>query len=306
VSPHKFLGGPGSSGVLVFNEKLYRRDLGPTVGGGGTVDYVSRHDHDFVKDIEEREKAGTPGSLQTMKAALTFLVKEAAGTDKIEAREHELVARAFDRWAQNDRIEVLGDQDPSRRVAIISFNLKCPDGSYLHPKFVTTLLNDLFGIQSRAGCSCAGPYGHRLLGIDEETSQRFRHCILEGTTGIKPGWCRVGFHFVMDDAEANFVIDAIDFVAREGVCFLQLYEFDAESGAWCHRDDREETPDFSLQEAMASFGCGRTALGVEARQRRYDLALSEAQGWAEKLGDPGPMRKLPGEAGELQFFSIPG
>jgi selenocysteine lyase/cysteine desulfurase len=305
VSPHKFLGGPGSSGVLVFNEKLYRGDLAPTVGGGGTVDYVSQTDHDFVKSIEEREKAGTPGSLQTMKAALSFLVKEAVGTDKIEAREHELVSRAFERWGQNDRVEVLGDPDPANRVAIVSFNLKCPDGSYLHPKFVTTLLNDLFGIQSRAGCSCAGPYGHRLLGIDEETSQRYRHCILDGTTGIKPGWCRVGFHYVMDDPEADFVIDAIDFIAREGVRFLRLYDFDAASGAWGHQDGAGETPGFSLQEAMVSFGCGRTALGSEARRRRYELALSEAAAWAEKLGDPGPMRKLPGEAGELQFFAIP-
>ena len=141
--------------------------------------------------------------------------------------------------------------------------------------------------------------------VDEETSQRFRACILEGTTGIKPGWCRVGFHYVMDDPEANFVIDAVDFIAREGVRFLQLYNFEAETGAWAHRDERGETPDFSLQEAMASFGCGRTALGAEARQRRYAHALADAQAWAEKLGDPGPMRKLPGEAGELQFFSIP-
>jgi selenocysteine lyase/cysteine desulfurase len=305
VSPHKFLGGPGTCGVLVFNERLYRRDLPPTVGGGGTVDYVGYTDHDFVEAIEEREKAGTPGVLQTLKAALAFLVKEAVGTARIEEREHELVSRAFARWAENDRIEILGDPDPAKRVAIVSFNLKCPDGNYLHPKFVTTLMNDLFGIQSRAGCSCAGPYGHRLLGIDKETSERFRRCILDGTAGIKPGWCRIGFHYVMDDPEADYVIDAIDFLARDGYRFLPLYEFDAASGAWTHKEGCCETPGFCLREALCATHFGPTALAPLERERRYAEYLADAVAWSEKLGDPGPMRRLPGEAGELQFFAIP-
>ncbi|RKZ15165.1 aminotransferase class V-fold PLP-dependent enzyme [bacterium] len=306
VSPHKFLGGPGSAGVLVFNQRFYRTDLGPTVGGGGTVDYVSRHEHDFVHDIEEREKAGTPGSLQVLKAALCFLVKEAAGPVRIEKREHELVSRAFARWSKNDNIEVLGDSDPSRRVAIVSFNLKCSEGTYLHPKFVTTLLNDLFGIQSRAGCSCAGPYGHRLLGIDEGTSQRYRSCILDGTAGIKPGWCRVGFHYVMDDIEADYVIDAIDFIAREGDRFLRLYNFEMKTGAWTHKDDCCENPAFSLREAMCATHFGSTSLSPAERAKRYEGFLGEARRLAEELGEPGPMRKLEGEAGELQFFALPG
>ena len=171
LSPHKFLGGPGSSGVLVFNERLYKRDLPPSVAGGGTVDYVSPHDQDFIADIEEREKAGTPGVLQTMKAALAMDLKRAIGVERIEAREHALLARAMQQWAQNTSVEILGNLDPARRVGIVSFNLRDARGRYLHPKFVTVLLNDLFGIQSRAGCSCAGPYGHRLLGIDQVTSE---------------------------------------------------------------------------------------------------------------------------------------
>jgi selenocysteine lyase/cysteine desulfurase len=305
ISPHKFLGGPGSTGVLVFNGRHYRSDLPPTVGGGGTVDYVGFSGHDFLEDVEEREKAGTPGVLQVLKAALAFLVKESVGTERIEAREHELVSRAFTKWGANDRVEILGHPDPALRVAIVSFNLTCEDGSYLHPKFVTTLLNDLFGVQSRAGCSCAGPYGHRLLGIDEETSQRFRHCILDGTAGIKPGWCRVGFHYVMDDPEANYVIDAIDFVARSGARFLRLYDFDSTSGAWSHKQDCCETPGFSLREALCATHFGLTALPVSERERRYGEYMAEAARLAHELGEPGPMRRLPGEAGELQFFAIP-
>lgn len=305
LSPHKFLGGPGSTGVLVFNEKVYRGDLAPTVAGGGTVDYVGFTGQDFIDDIEEREKAGTPGVLQIMKAALAFQVKEAVGPERIEAREHELVSRAFAKWGANDRVEILGHSDPARRVAIVSFNLKTDGGMYLHPKFVTTLLNDLFGIQSRAGCSCAGPYGHRLLGIDEATSQRFRQCILDGSAGIKPGWCRVGFHYVMDDAEADYVIDAIDFVAREGACFLRLYDFDEESGAWSHKTDSRTTPGFSLREALCATHFGSTALAVEERSRRYRECLDEAERLAAEFGEPGPMRRLDGEAGELQFFAVP-
>ncbi|MBI2779324.1 MAG: aminotransferase class V-fold PLP-dependent enzyme, partial [Gammaproteobacteria bacterium] len=192
ISPHKFLGGPGSSGVLIFNERIYQRHLAPSVGGGGTVDYVGYEEHDFTQDIEQREKAGTPGALQTMKASLAFQVKQAVTVERIEAREQELLQRACVKWQANPNIEILGNPDPARRLAIVSFNVRDGEGRYLHPKLATTLLNDLFGIQSRAGCSCAGPYGHRLLDIDNETSERYRQSIREGYFGIKPGWCRLG------------------------------------------------------------------------------------------------------------------
>ncbi|NNE07513.1 MAG: aminotransferase class V-fold PLP-dependent enzyme, partial [Gemmatimonadetes bacterium] len=198
LSPHKFLGGPGSSGVLVFNERIYHPELPPSVSGGGTVDYVGPESQDFIRDIEEREKAGTPGVLQTLKAGLVFQIKERVGVEFISKREHELTSRAFRRWSENGNIEILGNPDPAWRVGILSFNIRSATGHYLHHKFVTALLNDLFGIQSRAGCSCAGPYGHRLLNIDAATSERFRDVVQEGHCGMKPGWCRIGMHWVMD------------------------------------------------------------------------------------------------------------
>jgi selenocysteine lyase/cysteine desulfurase len=155
ISPHKFLGGPGSSGVLVFNERIYRRDLPPSVSAGGTVDYVGPHEQDFITRIEEREKAGTPGVLQTLKAALVFQVKDRVGVDVIEKHERRLTRRALESWGRDENIEILGNPDPRQRVGIISFNIRDERGNYLHHKFVTALLNDLFGIQSRAGCSCA-------------------------------------------------------------------------------------------------------------------------------------------------------
>ena len=125
-----------------------------------------------------------------------FQIKDAVGTDVIEQREHEFTCRALSSWAGNDNIEVLGNPDPSSRVGIISFNIRDVNGKYLHHKFLTVLLNDLFGIQSRAGCSCAGPYGHRLLDIDDDTSEKYRSAVQEGYCGLKPGWCRVGLHWV--------------------------------------------------------------------------------------------------------------
>lgn len=308
LSPHKFLGGPGASGVLVFNERIYQRHLAPSVSGGGTVDYVGFDEHDFTQDIEEREKAGTPGVLQTLKAALALQVKEAVTVPRIHAREQQLLWRAFAQWQGNPAIEILGNQDPVRRLAIVSFNVRAADGRYLHPKFVTALLNDLFGIQSRAGCSCAGPYGHRLLGIDAGTSRRYRRKIGEGYRGIKPGWCRLGFHYAMDDAEAGYVIDAVDFIGRYGHLFLRLYRFDLHSGSWTHEVDAGLVERFSLEAALQLPEEKAEALPAHVRSGLYAQYLGEARGWAENLTQrarPPSSSVLEGELGTLQFFSLP-
>ena len=312
ISPHKFLGGPGSSGVLVFNERLYHRELPPTVSAGGTVDYVGREDQDFITRIEEREKPGTPGVLQILKAAMVFDVKDNVTTARIEEREHELLNKVFTRWLANPAIEILGNQDPARRVGIISFNIKSntggSDGSqYLHPKFITTLLNDLFGIQSRAGCSCAGPYGHRLLDINDETSEEYRSCVVEGFSGIKPGWCRVSMHYVMDDLEVDFLLDAVDFVARYGGLFLPLYNFDLYDGSWSKKGDSTSLQAFSLESALEA-GMGEvTPMPYEERNKRYTSYLSEALQLAKELQkqDASVAHALEGKLGELQFFALP-
>ncbi len=308
VSPHKFLGGPGSSGVLVFNERIYHRELPPSMSAGGTVDYVGLKDQDFISRIEEREKAGTPGVLQTLKAGLVFQIKDNVGVDVINAREHELTERAMKSWAANDNIEVLGNPDPSSRVGIISFNIKDGTGKYLHHKFITVLLNDLFGIQSRAGCSCAGPYGHRLLDIDEETSERYRFAVQQGHCGLKPGWCRVGLHWVMDDAEANYVIDAVHFLAREGQQFLSLYNFDLCTGTWKHKYASSELRKFSLEEALNNDEGEPAVLSLALRLQLYKHYMTEAKRIADRLRvEPATAcTSLEGEFGDLQFFTLPG
>ena len=313
IAPHKFLGGPGSSGVLVFNERIYHRELPPTVSAGGTVDYVGPQHQDFIDRIEEREKPGTPGVLQVLKAAMVFEVKDNVTVERIERREHELLEKVFGRWLANPAIEILGNQDPAKRVGIISFNiLSGAEGhghaQYLHPKFVTTLLNDLFGIQSRAGCSCAGPYGHRLLDIDEETSEEYRVCVTDGYSGIKPGWCRVSMHYVMDDLEVDFLLDAVDFVARHGRLFLPLYEFNIYDGAWSKVDDPTRLQQFSLSAALEASMDVEPPMPFEERQMRYASYLEEAEQWARKLRKQKPAMEeytLEGKLGDLQFFTVP-
>ena len=307
ISPHKFLGGPGSSGVLVFNERIYNRDLPPSVSAGGTVDYVSQSDQDFISRIEEREKAGTPGVLQTLKSGLVFQIKDSVGIDVINAREHELTDRAMKSWAGNENIEVLGNPDPSSRVGIISFNIREANGKYLHHKFITALLNDLFGIQSRAGCSCAGPYGHRLLNIDDVTSEKYRFAVQKGYCGLKPGWCRVGLHWVMDDSEAQYVIDAVHFLANEGHHFLSLYDFELETGTWKHRYASADLPEFSLEAALGNVGGEPARLSLALRQQLYNHYMTEALRLAARLREEPGARcaSLDGDLADLQFFAMP-
>jgi hypothetical protein len=160
--------------------------------------------------------------------------------DAIREREEDFIGRALHRWEANPGIEILGSHQ-AERLSIVSFVVR-REGRYLHHNFVVALLNDLFGIQSRGGCSCAGPYGHRLLGIDPETSHEFEREITRGCEGIKPGWVRVNFNYFISEAVFEFILDAVDLVASEGWRLLPDYEFDAATGLWRHRAGRPEPP----------------------------------------------------------------
>ncbi len=306
-SPHKFLGGPGSTGVLLFNRRVYRDDLPPTFPSGGTVDYVGPESQDYTDDIEAREKAGTPGTLQLLKAALAVELKEAIGVETIETREKKYVGEAIRRFRANGAIEMLGAPDPKRQIGILSFNIR--DGEkYLHPKLVTRLLNDLFGIQSRAGCSCAGPYGHCLLHIGAKLSEEYRSEIREGYQGIKPGWVRIGFHYTMDEIDAEFIVRAVEFLAAKGPLFLPLYRFDLATGAWSHAADRAiPAPALGIDEAIRNRTEGEASPTVADRRAEYEGYLTEAEAIATKLAaiaSSGAEKTLPGELEELKYFRV--
>jgi len=237
LSPHKFLGGPGSSGILVFNERIYKKDLPPTVAAGGTVDFVTLDREKYIEDIETREKPGTPGIMQAIKVALAFQLKEKVSVETIEEIEHHYLKKFYDHYQGNEKIQLYGPTDPDMKINIIPFNIVHKDRVY-HPKFITKLLNDLFGIQTRAGCSCAGPYGHRLLNISQEIS-RYYQCVIgvDKYSGVKPGWVRLNFHYTLSETEFNYIISAIDFVLEHAEKFIPEYNFDFSTGDWYHLCD---------------------------------------------------------------------
>lgn len=240
LSPHKFIGGPSTPGVLVARRQLFTNRV-PVVPGGGTVAYVNPEDHAYLTDPAHREEGGTPAIIESVRAGLVFQLKEAVGVETIRTCEEHFLSRAVTSWRQEPAIEILGNLD-APRLSIVSFVVRAPSGHWLHHNFVVAVLNDLFGIQARGGCSCAGPYGHRLLGIDIERSHEFEREITGGCEGIKPGWVRVNFNYFLSDTVADYVIDAVRLVARDGWRLLGDYLFDPESGRWRHRDGVVEPP----------------------------------------------------------------
>ena len=240
LSPHKFVGGPGTPGVLVARRSLLHNRV-PDVVGGGTVAYVNPTEHRFLDDPVHREEGGTPAIVESIRAGLVFQLKDAVGVATIKEREESYWHRAVETWSANPALQILGNTT-SERLSILSFVVRRPGGKYLHHNFVVALLSDLFGTQSRGGCSCAGPYGHRLLGIDIERSHEFEHEITEGCEGIKPGWTRVSFNYFISETVFRYLVDAVDLVAEHGWKLLPEYRFNAASGVWHHRAGPVEPP----------------------------------------------------------------
>lgn len=239
LSPHKFVGGPGTPGVLVVRRELVRNRV-PTVPGGGTVAFVTSTRQRYVDDPVQREEGGTPAIIESIRAGLVFQLKQAVGTEAIRAREDDLIKRAIRSWSASPMIELLGNTHADR-LSIVSFVVR-RDRQYLHHNFVVAVLNDLFGIQARGGCSCAAPYGMRLLGIDDEQSDRLDEEVARGCEGIKPGWVRVNFNYFISESVFDYIVQAVHIVADEGWKLLRDYRFDPHTGIWHHRDGPAEPP----------------------------------------------------------------
>ena len=231
-SPHKFLGGPGTSGVLVFNKKLYQ-NLIPDNPGGGTVSWTNPWgEHKYIDNIEDREDGGTPGFLQVIKTALAIQLKEKMGIENILKREHELVDYVFSNLGNIPNIKILAAQHQDR-LGVISFYV-----DDLHFNLGVKILNDRFGIQTRGGCSCAGTYGHFLLHVDQETSHQLVDEIALGDLIRKPGWIRMSIHPTTTNEEMEFICESIKALARNHKNWSKDYNYDKNSNEFVHKNSK--------------------------------------------------------------------
>jgi selenocysteine lyase/cysteine desulfurase len=293
ISPHKFIGGPGTPGLLVVRRALLTNSV-PAVPGGGTVAYVNAEEHVYLGDAEQREEGGTPAIIESIRAGLVFQLKDAVGAETIREREEDFIERALERWFEAPGLEVLGSRE-CPRLSIVSFVVR--HGSrYLHHNYVVALLNDLFGIQSRGGCSCAGPYGHRLLGIDIATSHEFEREITRGCEGIKPGWVRVNFNYFIDERVFEYVLAAVEMIAADGWRLLPHYRHDAATGLWHHVGRQAEAP-LSLRDITY------TADGMAFEEHRRQEPVNALAGYLEEarqlMADPPEPAESPQRAADL-------
>ncbi len=301
ISPHKFIGGPGTPGVLAARRALFTNRV-PGMPGGGTVTYVNPTEHDYVTDVEHREEGGTPAIVESIRAGLVFQLKQAVGVSAIRAREESFIRRAIERWRRNPALEILGNPDLDR-LSIVSFVVR-HDGRYVHHNFIVALLNDLFGIQARGGCSCAGPYGHRLLGIDLDRSHEFEREIGKGCEGIKPGWVRVNFNYFISEAVFGFILDAVDLVAAEGWRLLPDYRFDPFSGLWRHRTGLREPP-LSLTDLNYSDAMPHSAHRHREPETALPRYLEEARAILKTSPPQAEPIELSADFEQLRWFWMP-
>jgi selenocysteine lyase/cysteine desulfurase len=311
LSPHKFVGGPQTPGVLAMHRDLVRNKV-PSAPGGGTVAFVDLIRHEYLADPVAREEGGTPAIVESIRAGLVFALKQAVGTGVIRSCEERLWTRAVRLWRDNPHIDLLGNPD-ARRLSIVSFRIRHGQ-RYLHHNYVAALLNDLFGIQARGGCSCAGPYGHRLLAIDPQHSHAFHDEIDHGCDGIKPGWTRINFNYFISDPVADYLIDAVDLTARYGHRLLCDYRFDPGTGQWRHRGGPVGSPlrltDLGYDEcgrltySGAAGGAADRAYAGEEALPGYLEAARELFATAADEVDEGPTGLAAGfEA--LRWFHLP-
>ncbi|RGE20374.1 aminotransferase class V-fold PLP-dependent enzyme [Leucobacter sp. wl10] len=312
LSPHKFIGGPGTPGLLIVNRSLLSNSVPDTVGGG-TVAYVSPVAHRYITDPDHREEAGTPAIVESIRAGLVFALKNEVGAPTIHARERAHLERALRAWGERPEIRMLGST-AAERLSIVSFVITRPDGRYLHHNAVVAMLSDLFGIQARGGCSCAGPYGHRLLGIGPDRSHEFEQEIARGNEGIKPGWVRVSFNYFVSDEVAQYIVDAVSLIASHGYKLLPHYRFSPRTGLWRHRESADEAPlrlhDLGVG-APSSKGTGRAARLPEsalaahlAAARELFTSLPEPRS-EEEAAASGNAAGLGAEFERLRWFELP-
>jgi selenocysteine lyase/cysteine desulfurase len=304
LSPHKLPGGPGTPGVLVAKRHLFANEV-PAVPGGGTIAYVTADHQTYHPDPVLREEGGTPAIVESIRAGLAFRLREEVGAEAIQELEETFVRRALASWTRDPRIFVLGNPELPR-VPIVSFAIRYPLAAkplgMLHPNYVVALLNDLFGIQARSGCFCAGPYAHRLAGLDPETSAAHEAEVLRGHWGAKIGFVRVSFSYSLSEAVFDYLVEAVHFLAEHAWKLLPLYRLDPYSSLWRHRDLSRE-PLLSLSDfSCADAGLGGHRLWETVPESALPGYLEDAHRIVAEIeaGPPAPGRPSPRVSDEFE------
>ena len=293
LSPHKFPGGPGTPGVLIAKRSLLRRPV-PTAPGGGTVRFVSSTGQSYHPDPAVREEAGTPAIVESIRAGLVFGLKEAVGADAIRRREGAFARRALASWGTNPHLRILGNRE-RERLAIVSFGVRHPRG-LLHSNFVVAVLSDLFGIQARSGCFCAGPYIHRAYPVDDAWSAEMEAQARLGRLGATLAFARVSFDYFMSETVFDYIVDAVHLIANEGWKLLPLYRFDPDTGLWQHAEARAV--------ALPRLDDGRVALET-APESALAGQLQEARRIIRGVRATPVDPALPPELERIRWFPLP-
>ena len=312
LSPHKFVGGPGTPGVLIVKKQVLKNSV-PAVPGGGTVSFVSPERHRFIDDHQRREEGGTPAIVEAIRAGLVFRLQQEVGLAAIEARESAFIKRAIASWQSHANIDVLGNTE-AERLAIASLRIKHGEGKNrkdLHYGFVVALLNDLFGIQARGGCSCAGPYGHALLQMDMHTSRKLETQIQQGQMILRPGWVRLNFNYFISEETVEYFIEAVKLIAAHGWRLLPYYCYDKTSGTWRYQDSKQDVEldlhALSFSDLLLSdpgYSVADANSQPLSEPLRYFLQQAEAELTRDRTVGTYEL-KMPAEAESLRWFILP-
>jgi selenocysteine lyase/cysteine desulfurase len=304
LSPHKFVGGVGTPGVLAFKKDILQSTVAfgagapPALPGGGTVFFVTEQDHRYLGNLEEREEAGTPDIVGAIRCGLAMRLKEAVGVTAIMQQEHAFWRMAKEAWASDKAIHVLGNLEVER-LPIVSFNIR-HGSQYLHHNFVAALLNDLFGIQVRAGCSCAGPYAQSLLGINYLVAKEYEAALLQGDEAIRPGVVRLNLNYFLPVMVVRFIIRAVLLVARDGWKLLPLYTFIPSTGEWRHRSERK----FALRHRRWLSDIQFTHAREGAIMQAHPSNAGGAQGSASTAGERLETESLLSDAEVERYLAV--
>ena len=305
ISPHKFVGGPGAAGILLVKKSLLRNKV-PVVPGGGTVFYVTPESHSYLESSERREEGGTPGIIGAIRAGLVFQLQSQVGLKEIERREKDFLKRAKARLGKIKNLEILGERG-APRLSIFSFQIHRED-KCLHYGFIVALLNDLFGIQARGGCSCAGPYSHSLLCMDMNYSRAVETQLSKGQGIIRQGWVRLNFNYFISEETFEYILRALELICLYGHKLLPAYQFDPTNNCWWYENRKLPLParlaDFDITSAASD---NITPL-LPGRKKSLAVALREAERELKKNHSAKSFKplRLTSEVEKLRRFAMPG